>query len=182
MINEILDLAKIEAGQMKLERRPSHLADIVADVLQTSQILTKDKPVIIHAIDMPDMPPVYGDAVRIRQIILNLLSNAAKFTEHGEIIVSYGLEDEHTAFVKVTDTGIGMSPEDLSVIFQRFEQVDGSSTRRAGGTGLGLNITRHLIQMHEGEIYVESELGKGSSFWFTLPVYVTEESRTLEAK
>ncbi len=182
MINEILDLAKIEAGQMKLERRRTELEEIVTDAVHTSQILVKDKSVELKVVAEPDMPPVFGDPIRIRQIILNLLSNASKFTENGEIVVSYGLQDNQTAFVKVQDTGIGMSPEGLTLIFEQFQQVDGSSTRRAGGTGLGLTITRYLVDMHQGEIFVESELGIGSTFWFTLPLHVAEEIPTLEAK
>jgi len=137
---------------------------------------------LLFSVD-PGVPgQLIGDPNRLRQVVLNLVDNAIKFTEKGEIIISYGKQDDQNAYVKVQDTGIGMSPEGLSVIFERFEQVDGSSTRRAGGTGLGLNITRHLVAMHEGEMFVESELGQGSSFWFTLPLYVAEETPSLEAK
>jgi two-component system sensor histidine kinase/response regulator len=98
------------------------------------------------------------------------VSNAVKFTEEGSVTVSIGTLNEREAFVRVKDTGIGIAPEDIDMIFDQFRQVDGSSTRRAGGTGLGLAITRHLIHLHGGEIYVESEPGKGSTFWFTLPL------------
>lgn len=183
IINEILDLAKIEAGQMKLERRPIVLGDVVNDAVHTSQILIKDKPVALEvAAPSENLPPVLGDPIRVRQMILNLVSNAAKFTEQGKITVSYGIESDKMAYVKVSDTGIGMTQEGLGVIFEQFQQVDGSPTRRAGGTGLGLTITRYLAHMHQGEIFVESELGVGSTFWFTLPIHVAEETRTLEAK
>jgi signal transduction histidine kinase len=100
---------------------------------------------------------------------MNLLSNAVKFTERGSVVVSTGTLDNGFGYVNVKDTGIGIAPEHLSVIFEQFRQVDGSSTRRAGGTGLGLTITRHLVHMHGGEIFVESQPGVGSTFTFTLP-------------
>ena len=171
IINDILDLAKIEAGQMSMEREPVDLQDIAADVTHTAQVLVKDKPVDLELVAEPNPISVMGDPIRLRQVILNLVSNAAKFTEEGTVTIEVGLNTEDEAFVKIMDTGIGISEEGLAVIFERFSQVDGSATRRKDGTGLGLTITRELIQLHGGDIYAESEEGVGSTFWFTLPVY-----------
>lgn len=178
LINEILDLAKIDAGQMRLDFKEVKVGDILDELIRSSQILVKDKPVVLRLIKESDIPPVSADVVRLRQILLNLMSNAIKFTEEGSVTVRYGLMKDETnkLYVAVEDTGIGMSENDLGVIFDRFRQADGSSTRRAGGTGLGLAITRELVQMHGGEIFVESELGVGSKFWFTLPTLVTEKA------
>jgi PAS domain S-box-containing protein len=176
IINDILDLAKIEAGQMFMERHQADLPNIIDEVVHTCQILVKDKNIYLNVEQSGELPPVYGDAVRLRQIIFNLVNNAIKFTEKGGVTVEVGQYDASQVYVRVKDTGIGMSQSDLNVIFERFRQVDGSATRRAGGTGLGLAITRHLIHMHEGEIHVESEKGVGSTFWFTLPLYVSQKA------
>ncbi len=173
LINEILDMAKIDAGQLHLDRKPSDLAKIVSEVLKVGQSLIKEKPLTVEVIEDNHVPMVLVDALRIRQILINLVGNAAKFTEQGSITISYGLLNEREAYVKVRDTGVGISEENLKVVFERFRQVDGSSTRRAGGTGLGLSITQQLVQLHGGDIYAESEPGIGSIFWFTVPVVET---------
>lgn len=178
IINEILDLAKIEAGQMSIDRRSVDLPDIVSEVVQTAQVLVKDKPVVLRITPEAEICPVLGDPVRLRQIFTNLISNAVKFTEKGNVTIAYGMADAHSVYVKVSDTGIGMKETDVPIIFQQFRQVDGSATRRAGGTGLGLTITKHLVDMHGGSIEVESEIGVGSVFRFTLPVAETEEMRS----
>jgi signal transduction histidine kinase len=174
IINDILDLAKIEAGKMVIDPQPVNLNDFVDEIARAGQILVKDRPVeLIKQVD-ENLPKVKADSVRLRQIIWNVVSNAVKFTEQGSVTVTTGLQEDGMAFVEVKDTGIGMTKSDLPVIFEQFRQVDGSSTRRAGGTGLGLNITRHLIQMHGGEIFVDSEVGVGTTFRVTLPVVVQE--------
>jgi len=114
------------------------------------------------------------DELRIRQVVLNLFSNAVKFTEEGSVTIELSMLDDETARIAVVDTGIGISEEGQQVVFDQFRQVDGSSTRKAGGTGLGLTITRHLINMHGGDIHVESEEGVGSTFWFSLPLIEPE--------
>jgi PAS domain S-box-containing protein len=169
IINEILDLAKIEAGQMQLSLKPTNLTDVLHEVVRNTQILVKDKPVSLLIEEATPIGMVNGDKIRLNQIMLNLISNAVKFTERGSITVRYGMYDDHVR-VEVQDSGLGMKPSDLDVIFERFRQADGSSTRKAGGTGLGLTITRQLINMHGGDISVESELGVGSTFWFSIPV------------
>jgi signal transduction histidine kinase len=117
---------------------------------------------------------VEADPIRMRQMVLNLVSNAVKFTEAGSVTIEIARSSEQEAVVKIIDTGIGMSEEGLAVIFERFSQVDGSPTRRSDGTGLGLTITRELVQLHGGDIYAESEEGVGSTFWFTIPIVVHE--------
>ena len=175
IINDILDLAKIEAGEMTINPKVTELTPVVNDVLRTAQVLVKGKPVELESVVLSeDLPPVYADPLRLQQIILNLVSNSAKFTEEGKVAVHYGIQDDQNVVIKVVDTGIGMSEEQLGIIFDRFQQADGTSTRKAEGTGLGLSITRHLVELHKGEIFVESEEGVGSMFWFTLPTYLPE--------
>lgn len=175
IINEILDLAKIEAGQMQLDRKKVDLVDFIGEVIRSGQVLLKTKPVALVMDQESPVAPIYADPIRLRQILWNLVSNAVKFTESGSVTVAFGRADDDNVYVRVIDTGIGISEEGQRVIFERFSQVDGSSTRRAGGTGLGLTITQQLVQMHGSEIMVESTLGKGSTFSFTLPVFETEK-------
>lgn len=171
IINEILDLAKIEARQMKLDLERVELSNLVNEIVRSGQVLTKDKPVTVELVEESGAPVVRADKIRLRQIIWNLFSNAVKFTEKGTVRVYYGRVDEDMAYIKVMDSGVGIPEDKLGSIFERFSQVDGSSTRRAGGTGLGLTITQQLVHMHGGEIEVESELGVGSTFSFTIPLF-----------
>ncbi|HCB01157.1 MAG TPA: hypothetical protein DEP19_02130, partial [Anaerolineae bacterium] len=177
LINDILDLAKIEAGKMELAFDEVNIADLSASVLSTMSGLIKDKPIQMKRNIEPDLPPVKADAIRVRQVMINLLSNAAKFTEEGEITVDISLyknNGRNEVKVSVNDTGAGISKADQEKLFQPFSQVDASPTRKTGGTGLGLSICKQLINMHGGEIWVESEEGKGSKFHFTLPIYPKE--------
>jgi PAS domain S-box-containing protein len=169
LINEILDLAKIEAGEMRLDLKPLNLVEEVYDLVKQSHSLVKDKPVEIKVVEHTQLPLIPADKIRMRQIILNLISNGVKFTEEGSVTIHLEHDDDY-AYITVKDTGIGMSPEQLDVIFERFSQVDGSSTRRAGGSGLGLTITKQLIEMHNGEITVDSQVGEGSVFSIRLPL------------
>lgn len=173
LINDILDLAKIEAGQMELDYQEINLAPFLRQVLDTSQILVKDKDVVLQ-LDLDDGLPdtLEADPIRVQQIINNLISNAAKFTEHGSITLR-AVADNGNLHIAVIDTGTGIRADKLDVIFERFRQADQSSTRRAGGTGLGLDITRRLVHMHSGRIWVESEFGVGSVFSFELPLHRT---------
>ena len=171
IINEILDLAKIEAGQMQLSIKEVDIAKLIADVTRSSQVLVKDKPVKIRMVEDQPISTVQGDAVRLNQILLNIVGNSIKFTEEGSVTVSYGMHSTDEVYISISDTGVGMSKEQLELIFERFRQVDGSSTRRAGGTGLGLTITKQLIEMQGGHINVESVPDVGTTFTFTLPVF-----------
>jgi CheY-like chemotaxis protein len=174
MINDILDISKIEAGKMELAFDEVELADIIESVLSTARGLVKDKPVELITAVEDDLPVITADPTRIRQILLNLLSNASKFTDMGSITVTARKQvREHGGseiYIAVTDTGAGIAAEDQYKLFVPFSQVDGSPTRKVEGTGLGLSITRLLIELHGGDIAVDSELGEGSTFWFTLPL------------
>ncbi len=174
LINDILDLSKIEAGKMELAFEEVDIGDLVNSVMSTAVGLVKDKPVELVKDIQPDLPIIHADPIRVRQVLLNLVSNAAKFTEKGHIKVfarlqkgPHGLEE---VLIGVEDTGPGISKEDQEKLFKPFSQVDASLTRKTGGTGLGLSISRNLVEMHGGRIWVESEVGKGSTFYFTLPL------------
>ncbi|MDQ7033944.1 MAG: GAF domain-containing protein [Anaerolineae bacterium] len=180
IINDILDLAKIEARELKLRFVPTDMPKILEEVIRSGQVLATEKNITLEVIKDSDIPQVKVDAVRMRQITWNLVSNAMKFTEQGGVTVRYGMLNEEEIYVRIEDTGMGIPEEHLGQVFERFRQVDESSTRSAGGTGLGLTITRELIQMHGGDIYAESEVGVGSTFWFKLPIAVEETDATSE--
>jgi len=175
LINDILDLSKIDAGKMELSFDEINIADIISSVMSTASGLIKDKPIKLVRNIQDDLPVVRADAIRVRQVLLNLLSNAAKFTDQGEINVDASVQPGPTGvseiLISVSDTGIGISEEDQAKLFQAFSQVDNSPTRKTGGTGLGLSISQQLIQMHGGRVGVHSEVNKGSTFFFTLPIY-----------
>ncbi len=175
LINDILDLARIEAGKMELNFEEVHLAEMVTSVLSTAKGLVKEKPIHLVPKIPADMPAVRGDTMRVRQVLLNLISNASKFTDEGtitvEALVQAGPNGRPEALINVIDTGPGISAEGQEKLFKAFSQVDGSATRKSGGSGLGLSICANLVQLHGGRISVHSEEGKGSTFWFTLPLY-----------
>lgn len=174
LINDILDLSKIDAGKMELAFDDVNLPELLQSVIPTVGGLIKDKPIELIENIAPDIPILRADAMRVRQIIINLLSNAAKFTEQGSITIAASVEtgenNQPEVVVKVIDTGPGIAPEDHSKLFQPFSQVDASPTRKTGGTGLGLSISRRLVELHGGRIGVTSEVDKGSTFYFTLPL------------
>jgi signal transduction histidine kinase/ActR/RegA family two-component response regulator len=171
IINNILDISKIEAGKLVVEETPvniNHLLTNVSSIL-SERAKTKNIPVIIQSADIP--PHLYGDPMRLQQALLNYLTNAIKFTEHGSItlrVSQQGDSDESVMMrFEVQDTGIGIAPDVLPQLFNAFEQADNSTTRRYGGTGLGLAITRRLARLMGGAAGVESTPGAGSTFWFT---------------
>jgi signal transduction histidine kinase len=169
LINELLDLAKIEAGRMEAFAETFKLDDIIRMAMTTVEPLLKNGRVKLVSDVAADLPPLKTDRDKLKQSVLNLLSNAVKFTEQGEVRVAAWRED---GLVKLTvsDTGIGMSQEALRYIFDEFRQADMSSTRKYGGTGLGLAIVKKFINLMGGDIVVESEIGKGSKFTITLPM------------
>ncbi len=180
LINDILDISKIEAGKMDLAFEENvNLSELIQSVLSTAGGLVKDKPIQLERIIPPDLPAVRADPTRLRQVILNLLSNAAKFTEKGTITIQLDTLQNEILF-KVIDTGIGIAPEDQKNLFQPFTQVDGSATRKTGGSGLGLSISRLLVEVHGGRIGVESAVGEGSCFYFTLPLNSKPELPVIE--
>jgi signal transduction histidine kinase len=175
LINNVLDISKIEAGRMELIfEDDADICILIDNVVATTQALVKDKPVLIEKHVQPDLPLLRMDTTRVRQVLLNLLSNAVKFTEKGNIeldaYMQIGEDGQAEVMVKVTDTGIGIAPENQFRLFQPFSQVDESLTRKAGGSGLGLSISRLLVELHGGRIGVSSEVGAGSTFFFTLPI------------
>jgi signal transduction histidine kinase/HAMP domain-containing protein len=170
LINDVLDMSKIEAGKMDLNFEQVLLPNVLGSVMSSAKALVKDKPIELKSVIPDDLPAVRADVQRLRQVLLNLLSNAAKFTEQGKITVGAEASGGF-ATVSVSDTGIGIAPEAQQRIFLAFQQVDGSTTRRAEGTGLGLAISRSFVELHGGQIWVESTLGQGSTFYFTLPLY-----------
>jgi PAS domain S-box-containing protein len=175
LINDILDLARIEAGKMELNFEEVHLADMTTSVMSTAKGLVKEKPIQLLQRIPPNMPTVRGDTMRVRQVLLNLISNASKFTDQGSITVETNVQRGPTgkmeALINVIDTGPGISIEDQKKLFQAFSQVDGSATRKSGGSGLGLSICANLVQLHGGRIGIHSVVGTGSTFWFTLPLF-----------
>ncbi|MEG4457692.1 PAS domain S-box protein [Microcoleus sp. N9_A1] len=196
IINDILDLSKLEAGEMRLEILEFNLSICMNEVLDLLATPAEEKGIEVVALIDSDVPlQIKGDAARLRQILTNLINNAIKFTESGEVVIEVanasnpGLlaasdnqkilesieplkienNDSMLLLFKVTDTGIGIAPEDKKKLFQSFTQVDASTTRKYGGTGLGLAISKELVELMGGQIGVESTPGQGSTFWFTVP-------------
>ncbi len=171
VLNDILDFSKIEAGKLGLEEVPFDLRDVVGDTLRSLAVMANAKEIEVAGLVSPDLPSEFiGDPARLRQVLTNLLGNALKFTERGEIIVRVEPEEiADTALLhfSVRDTGIGISSEQIDRLFESFEQADASTTRRFGGTGLGLAISQQLVTMMGGTIGVESRLDEGSTFHFT---------------
>ena len=172
IINDILDFSKIEAGKMDIESVDFNLEELVSECASIFSLRMAETGVDLIVDIAPGTPlAVKSDPTRLRQILLNLLSNAFKFTQQGEIILSVSLQQagsQQKLFFEVRDTGIGMTREQQNKLFQSFQQADSSTTRRFGGTGLGLAISKHLSEMMGGDIGVHSEPGKGSTFWFTI--------------
>lgn len=173
LINDILDLAKVEAGHVELAHDDVDISTIVARVVETVRPQAQAKGVEISIETAGVSPAAEGDETRIRQILLNLVGNAVKFTDQGRVTVATSRANDCVA-VAVTDTGIGISPEAIDIIFDEFRQADGSTTRRFGGTGLGLAIARKLARLHGGDITVASEPGVRSTFTLTLPLADSE--------
>jgi hypothetical protein len=169
MINEILDMSKIEAGKMELVIENVDLNVLVHDVVSASASLVEDKSIELQTNIEKGLPIIRADGTRIRQVITNMMSNAAKFTHEGSITFSVWVDDE-TVCVSVEDTGEGIPEDKIPLVFEAFRQVDGSATRRAEGTGLGLPISRQFVEMHGGQIWLESEFGVGSKFTFCIPI------------
>jgi GAF domain-containing protein/anti-sigma regulatory factor (Ser/Thr protein kinase) len=168
LINDVLDLSKIEAGQLTLALADYSLREVVHAVVAQVEALAAEKGLALRAAVPADLPAGRGDERRLTQVLLNLVGNAIKFTEAGEVRIEATLR-EGAFVVAVTDTGPGIAPADQARIFEEFQQVDSSSTRRKGGTGLGLSIARRIVELHGGRLGVESAVGRGSTFTFTVP-------------
>lgn len=180
LVNDILDFSRIKNKDLKLQVKPVFLKKIVDMVILFFKTMIEDKPIDIINLIPDTLPLVCADVDRLVQIFYNLIGNSIKFTESGEVRLNvlndFQVTDNDNNMLKiiVEDTGIGIPADKFNVIFNYFEQVDGSISRKYGGTGLGLSITKELVRLHGGEIWVESEVGKGSRFIFTLPVYNSE--------
>ncbi len=170
LISNILDLSKVEAGRMELFCEPIDVRTVVEEAVAAVAPLLSGRDVVVRSSVGVDITRMHGDLTKLRQCLLNLLSNAAKFTEHGQIWVRVrALGDDQLRF-EVQDTGVGMKPEQLQRVFEEFGQADASTTRRYGGTGLGLSLTRHLVHLMGGTIEVHSRFGEGSVFQITVPL------------
>ncbi|MCD4686882.1 MAG: hypothetical protein K8S97_13200, partial [Anaerolineae bacterium] len=177
MIDDLLDLSKIEAGRMQLDLELVGVGDAAMTAVQAARQRADEKD-IEFVIDIPDnLPRVEVDPERLYQVLNNLISNAVKFTHGGTVAIrctQVSREGRPHIQTAVSDTGIGISQTDRDVIFETFRQVDSSSTRQYGGTGMGLAITQRLVEMMSGEIWVDSTPGEGSTFTFVLPVATSE--------
>jgi signal transduction histidine kinase len=174
LINDVLDLSKIEAGQLALELSDYSVQDIALTVRSTLEPLAADKKLAFKLELAPELPAGHGDGRRLTQVLINLVGNAIKFTDAGEVAIK--AEANNGAFyVSVRDTGPGISAADQAKLFQEFQQADNAITKKKGGTGLGLAISKRIVEMHGGKIWVESQLGQGSTFAFTLPVIVEQQ-------
>lgn len=175
LINNVLDLSKIEAGRLSLSLNDYSMEEVVQTVLTAVELLAAEKNLALKVTVPRGLAPGRGDGQRIAQVLLNLVGNAIKFTEEGEVKVEVTTSNG-TFLVSVSDTGPGLSEADQQKIFEEFRQGDSSTTRKKGGTGLGLSIAKRITEMHGGHIWVESSLGKGSTFRFTLPVRVERQA------
>jgi len=181
IINDILDLSKLEAGKMTLEKRPFNLKTCIDDSTYLLNSLASQKNLNLVTSIEENLPTAYlGDAIRIRQVLLNLGSNAIKFTQYGEVSLSVTLDKKDSEYCylrfAISDAGIGISKEDQEKLFKPFSQVDNSTSRKYGGTGLGLVICQQLVSLMAGTIHVKSKTAKGSTFYFTLPLQPVEYS------
>jgi len=187
LISDLLDISRIENGNLKLKKVKTEIKALIAKTVESlDMIARKNKINIIQEIE-DGLPDIECDVDRITQVLINLIGNSLKFTSAGGTITvvsrqssavskdeklstnDYSLSTKYIE-ISVKDTGVGIDEKDIAKLFSRFGQLDGSLTRRAGGTGLGLAISKDLVEMHGGKIWVESELGKGSTFRFTLPI------------
>jgi signal transduction histidine kinase len=174
LINDVLDLSKIEAGQLTLDLADYSLKDVVDNAVSAVESLANGKNLALTADVGQSLPIGHGDGRRLAQVLLNLVGNAIKFTDKGEVAIKATAENGSFT-VAVRDTGPGIAPSDQGKIFEEFQQADNSATKRKGGTGLGLSIAKRIIGMHGGRIWVESDVGKGSTFAFMIPVKVERQ-------
>jgi signal transduction histidine kinase len=184
LVNDILDLSKIEAGKIRLEPEWVSVEEIIVGVMASSIILIEDKPIDLRDEIEPNLPQIYVDRGRIRQVVINMVSNAAKFTDSGSItlrIRKITKNDQAYICFSVKDTGIGIAPEDMTKVFEAFRQIDSSVARRAEGTGLGMSISYRLVALHGGELWLESQVGQGSTFSFTIPLQPAASLASLQS-
>ena len=187
IINDILDLTKIVAGKITIDKVDYVFSDIVKNSVQITRLKAEEKGIKLNTrIDKDIHPVLFGDPFRLNQILVNLLGNAIKFTERGEVNISVNLLEDDATMVKlqfsIQDTGIGIEESKLETIFERFTQASSDTTRKYGGTGLGLTITKQLIELQDGAIHVTSKAGVGSTFTFTLPILKGNSASLVDKK
>jgi signal transduction histidine kinase/CheY-like chemotaxis protein len=177
LIDDVLDLSQVEAGRMGLVKEPLMLADVAQEAANTVYHLFERKGLSLRVEQADGVPPVLADRTRIRQVLMNLLNNASRFTDQGGVVITI-THDEQAEVVAVKDSGVGITPADMPKVFEEFRQLDGSTRRRQGGSGLGLAISRRFVELHGGRMWVESRgiPGEGSTFRFNLPL---EEGQTI---
>lgn len=170
LVNDLLDASKLESGTMRLELASIELSGLVDELRENMEPLAREKGLKLEE-DLPaDLPPIEADRPKLRRILVNLFSNAIKFTGRGGRVTVRAAREDGQVRISVSDTGVGIAPEDVKRLFDKYEQARSRATRGEKGTGLGLYITKQLVELHGGEIRVESEPGKGSTFSFTIPV------------
>ncbi len=168
LIGDILDMSKIEAGRMDLRYEEVDITQLANDVVATAAPLAQEKKLFLHLDIDDDVRSVMADRTRVRQVMWNILGNAIKFTEKGSVTISVQAQPNHV-LCSIRDTGIGIKEENIDTVFEQFRQIDGGLNRAAGGTGLGMPITKKLVELHGGDIWIESVYGQGSTFLFTIP-------------
>jgi signal transduction histidine kinase len=169
LVDQLLELSRLESGDVPLERRSVELAPLVAEVLSEIEVARPDRGVRLADAVPEDLPPVFADRERVHQVLFNLLDNAVRFTPEGGRVTVSASRHNGSVDVAVADTGPGIAAEDLPRVFERFFRVDESRSRDDGGTGIGLAIARSVVEAHGGRIWAESEPGRGSTFTFELP-------------
>ena len=179
LIGDILDMSKIEAGRMELRYEDVDMRRMANDIVAAATPLAQEKNLEMFLNLAEDVSIINADRTRIRQVLTNIVGNAIKFTEKGH--VSLGMEMQDTdVLISVQDTGIGIKPENIAIVFEQFRQVDGALNRKVGGTGLGMPISKNLVELHGGRIWIESTVGVGTTFWFTIPVHPQYASANLQ--
>ena len=168
LIGDILDMSKIEAGRMELRYEEIDMRQMANDVIATAAPLAETKNLQLYCNIGDDVDIVEADRTRLRQVMWNIIGNAIKFTEKGHVALNMQMQNNNL-LVSIEDTGIGIKEENVHIVFEQFRQIDGNLNRSVGGTGLGMPITKKLIELHGGEIWIESSVGRGSTFWFTIP-------------
>jgi len=168
LIDDVLDLGQIEVGRMGLHKEPVAVGEVVAEAASVAARLLEGKGLSLDLRILPDLPEVHVDRTRVRQVLINLLGNAARFTDEGGVVVS-AQERGSDVVVHVADTGIGIAAEDIPTVFEEFRQLDGSIRRRAGGSGLGLAVSKQFVELHGGSMWAESAPGRGTTISFSLP-------------
>jgi signal transduction histidine kinase/CheY-like chemotaxis protein len=168
LVDDVLDLSQAEAGRMTLSKEWTSLQEIIEPAASTVRALFESKALSLEVEIPPDLPPLFCDSTRIRQVVLNLLSNAGRFTDQGGVCIK-AWKEKNSIVASVSDTGPGIPLKSQEKIFEPFQQLDGSIRRRHGGSGLGLSISKRFVEMHEGQMWLESEVGRGTTFYFSLP-------------